>query len=211
MDIAVPVGDIPHDLWGTDKAVGETPAAVVVETLGNLTTILERMVTEAGRPGGVPGVLASEDTLFHAKRIPQIALEDYADRIVRYCPSSYAAFVYTFVYIRRLCTLFGHTLVNAHSVHRILCACHVVAAKFCDDVFETNSFYARVGGVSRNELNALEVQLLALLDFRVHCTPAEFANAETFLRDKEAIRGETREVAYSAVQSWFCPKSSASA
>ncbi|KAM3403940.1 hypothetical protein ACQJBY_007190 [Aegilops geniculata] len=60
------------------------------------------------------------------------------------------------------------------SVHRLLITSVVVAAKFTDDAFFNNAFYARVGGISTIEMNRLELDLLFNLDFRLK------VNLETF-------------------------------
>ena len=52
----------------------------------------------------------------------------------------------------------------------------IVAIKYQDDEYYKNEFYAKVGGISRAELNTLESEFLRMLDFRVHVTWDEFAN-----------------------------------
>lgn len=41
----------------------------------------------------------------------------------------------------------------------------MVAAKFIDDCFYNNAYYAKVGGVSNDEINALELDFLFLINF----------------------------------------------
>ncbi|KAK8326712.1 hypothetical protein V6Z11_A11G134400 [Gossypium hirsutum] len=43
----------------------------------------------------------------------------------------------------------------------------MVAAKFIDDTYFNNAYYARVGGISTAELNRLEMKFLLSLDFRL--------------------------------------------
>ena len=47
----------------------------------------------------------------------------------------------------------------------------MLAAKFFDDLFYNNAFYAKLGGVSPGEMNALELELLHLLDFALFIKP----------------------------------------
>jgi hypothetical protein len=52
--------------------------------------------------------------------------------------------------------------------------CLAVSAKFYDDVYYTNKYYAKVGGISNEELNRLEYCLLDLLDFNIFVPPDKF-------------------------------------
>lgn len=80
------------------------------------------------------------------------------------------------VYIDRILHEHDHVDLSAFNVHRLLLASVVVATKFHDDVFFTNSFYAEVGGVSMAELNILEARLLDLLGWRAGVSVAEYAH-----------------------------------
>ena len=51
----------------------------------------------------------------------------------------------------------------------------MIAAKFLDDIYYNNAFYARVGGVPTSELNALEIKFLSLIEFNLHVRPEVFA------------------------------------
>ncbi len=51
----------------------------------------------------------------------------------------------------------------------------MVAAKFFDDQYFNNAYYAKVGGVPCLEMNALEAELLFLLNFHLFVTSSEFA------------------------------------
>ncbi len=51
----------------------------------------------------------------------------------------------------------------------------MVAAKFFDDQYFNNAYYAKVGGVPCIEMNALETELLFLLNFHLFVTSSEFA------------------------------------
>jgi hypothetical protein len=44
----------------------------------------------------------------------------------------------------------------------------MVAAKYADDFFYKNEYYAKVGGITRAEVNTLEVELLTNLNYHLH-------------------------------------------
>ena len=50
----------------------------------------------------------------------------------------------------------------------------MVAAKYIDDLYYKNSFYATIGGVSLKVLNELEMEFLTLVNFNCHCEEGTF-------------------------------------
>ena len=43
-----------------------------------------------------------------------------------------------------------------------------IAAKFYDEKYYTNQYYAKVGGVSLKEFNGLEMEFLAMIDYKLY-------------------------------------------
>jgi hypothetical protein len=72
------------------------------------------------------------------------------------------------IYLARLCARYPALEATHLNVHRLVITGVVVAIKFFDDKYYSNGFYAKVGGVSRAELNLLELELLQLLDFNAY-------------------------------------------
>ncbi|RLN44062.1 hypothetical protein BBJ28_00025196, partial [Nothophytophthora sp. Chile5] len=60
-------------------------------------------------------------------------------------------------------------------VHRVLITSVVLAAKFFDDHYFNNAYYAKVGGVPCAEMNELEVEYLLLLNFSLHVSSETYA------------------------------------
>ena len=60
---------------------------------------------------------------------------------------SFAAYIYSLIIIEKI--LIQHTLfkLTQRNIHRILFTSIVIAAKFVDDKFYKNKYYASVGGV----------------------------------------------------------------
>jgi hypothetical protein len=53
-----------------------------------------------------------------------------------------------------------------------LIACVTACCKCISDVYSTNAFFAKVGGISTQELNIIEIELCKLLDWRLQCSAA---------------------------------------
>ncbi|WAR56009.1 hypothetical protein PtB15_6B753 [Puccinia triticina] len=141
---------------------------------------------------------------FHAKIVPQISIEAYLLRILKYCPTSNGVFLSTLIYLDRLCTFYHrhckqqqqrpssikkkrwnlpatplapfnfHFVIDSWNVHRFLIASITAASKLLSDVFYTNSRYAKVGGLPLEELEELEIKFLLMSDFRLMISASEF-------------------------------------
>eukprot|EP01063_Lacrimia_lanifica_P036379 TRINITY_DN719_c0_g1_i1.p2 TRINITY_DN719_c0_g1~~TRINITY_DN719_c0_g1_i1.p2 ORF type:complete len:217 (+),score=79.43 TRINITY_DN719_c0_g1_i1:63-713(+) len=85
-------------------------------------------------------------------------------RLCRYGNCSAEVFVQMVVYVLRYLQVTEQPLTK-QSVHRLLIAAFVVAVKHRDDQTYTNTYYAKVGGVSLQEFNVLERAFILTLDF----------------------------------------------
>ncbi|KAI0269415.1 cyclin-domain-containing protein, partial [Gloeopeniophorella convolvens] len=115
---------------------------------------------------------------FQARNIPQITIESYLYRILKYCPTTNEVFISLLVYFDRMAHISkeatgSHLFIDKHNIHRLIIAGVTVASKFFSDVFYTNSRYAKVGGLPQHELNQLELQFLVLNDFRLTISTEE--------------------------------------
>lgn len=119
--------------------------------------------TAAGRAAGA----------FRSVEAPALDLRDYAARLRRSFRCSSECFVICAAYLDRLDRRHPG-ITDMLSCHRLLLCSLMLAVKFHDDEHYVNSFYAEVGGVSLAELNALELVMMRLLDFRLHMFPEDF-------------------------------------
>jgi len=105
-------------------------------------------------------------TRFKALRRPQITITAYLKRIAKFSHCSEECFVLALIYIDRI--IRSHDfLVNSYNVHRLVIASVMVAAKFFDDQYFNNAQYGRVGGVSSQEINQLEIEFLFMINFEL--------------------------------------------
>jgi hypothetical protein len=87
---------------------------------------------------------------FHALRPPAIGIRDYLQRVLKYAACSGECFVLALVYIDRIIQSNPSFVVNSLNIHRLLITSVMLAAKFFDDQYFNNAYYAKVGksGVS---------------------------------------------------------------
>ncbi|KAJ4733364.1 Cyclin-P3-1 [Rhynchospora pubera] len=105
-------------------------------------------------------------TVFHGLKAPNLGIQRYMERIYKYSKCSPSCFVLGLVYMDRYLQQPG-VCVTSLNVHRLLITSVVLAAKFIDDAFYNNAYYAKVGGISTREMNRLELNMLFCIDFRL--------------------------------------------
>lgn len=106
---------------------------------------------------------------FHSQSPPQISVLLYLQRIFKYTNTEASLFLLLLLYGERLSQItHGKFKLNALTVHRFLISCVTVATKMHCDTYFTNTIYAKIGGISVQELNLLELDLLYLMDWKLH-------------------------------------------
>lgn len=50
----------------------------------------------------------------------------------------------------------------------------MLAAKFYDDQYYNNEYYSRVGGITKKEINELEIEFLNYINFNLYVDPILF-------------------------------------
>ncbi|KAJ0042921.1 hypothetical protein Pint_18002 [Pistacia integerrima] len=121
-------------------------------------------------------------SVFHGLTRPTISLQSYLERIFKYANCSPSCFVVSYVYLDRFAQKQPSLPINSFNVHRLLITSVLVSAKFMDDIYYNNAFYAKVGGISTAEMNLLEVDFLFGLGFQLNVTPTTFHTYCSFLQ-----------------------------
>ncbi|KAL0708608.1 hypothetical protein Bca4012_075034 [Brassica carinata] len=131
-----------------------------------------------------------EITMFHGSRTPSMNIHCYTERVYRYAHCSHACFVAAFAYILRYLERPVDTSMTRRltslNVHRLLITSLLVAAKFLDRKCYNNAYYAKIGGVSTEEMNRLEKTFLFDLDFRLNIT-TEMFEKHCLMLQREAV------------------------
>jgi len=142
-----------------------------------LATVLERLV-KANANLSISGQITV--TKFHALKAPGISILQYLERIYKYASCSTECFILALIYIDRLIQKHNFLLTELN-VHRVVITSVLLAAKFFDDAYYNNAYYAKVGGVLVSEMNGLEVEFLFRINFSLHVKPEEFAKYQAEL------------------------------
>ncbi|XP_073128204.1 cyclin-U4-1-like [Henckelia pumila] len=111
---------------------------------------------------------------FHGLSRPNISIHTYLQRIFKYANCSPCCYVVAYVYLVRFTRRHPQLHINSYNVHRLLVTSVMVSAKFMDDRYYNNAYYAKVGGISTSEMNFLELDFLFGLGFHLNVSPTTF-------------------------------------
>ncbi|KAF8908780.1 cyclin-domain-containing protein [Mucidula mucida] len=153
-----------------ESASTELPAAfelasieVIVDLIADM---LERLMAHNDRIALSPESL----TRFHSRSAPAISVLDYLKRIVKFINVEKTCLLITLHYIDQICSQMPLFTLSSLTCHRFIITSVAVSSKCLCDTFCTNALYAKVGGITVTELNILEREFLAMINWRLMTT-----------------------------------------
>ncbi|XP_010518078.1 PREDICTED: cyclin-U4-1-like [Camelina sativa] len=163
----------------------ENPS-VMSKLIAFLSSLLER-VAESNDLTRRVTTQSQRVSVFHGLSRPTITIQSYLERIFKYANCSPSCFVVAYVYLDRFTHRQPSLPINSFNVHRLLITSVMVAAKFLDDLYYNNAYYAKVGGISTKEMNFLELDFLFGLGFELNVTPNTFHAYFTYLQKEMTL------------------------
>lgn len=122
----------------------------------------------------VPADQPKRPSRFHSTAAPSVGVDAYLTRLHKYFRCCDACFISSLVYVDRIVKLHPEFSVNSLTIHRLLATSVVLSAKFHDDVYYSNAYYAKVCGLSLKELNMLEALFIKMLNWKLDVSPEEY-------------------------------------
>jgi hypothetical protein len=107
---------------------------------------------------------------FHSRHVPSISIQDYLCRILKFTQLPSCILLCILIYADRCSLLF-----SSLTAHRFIIAAITVASKSISDIYCTNTFFSKVGGISLQELNVLELEFLQLIQWNAVITLEEMS------------------------------------
>jgi len=134
------------------------------EKLDKLELSISTILTEIS--GQNSNIAYNPDDPFSTKSPSNVTLQYFFGRIKKYTKIEQSTLISILIYADRMCTTSG-IILNPHNIHRIILGCLLLAIKYNEDLYFANEYYAKVGGVSLEEINHLEYFSFLLLDFNL--------------------------------------------
>ena len=102
--------------------------------------------------------------IFFLNHIPQISIEDYVKRIMKYTQMNISSLILAIIYIDKMCENNSYILCF-NNIHRLILSSCLLSIKFNEDISFHNDLYARISGESVENVNQLEYEFYVLLNF----------------------------------------------
>jgi hypothetical protein len=122
-----------------------------------------------------------QESLFKGRKIPKISVELYIDRLKKYFSFEDQTLVLSLIYVDRFCEM-NSIKLKISNFHRIFLVGIVIAIKFNEDIYYPNSFYSKIGGITLEDLNALEANFLKMIEYSLYIDDELFKKYHSFLQ-----------------------------
>ena len=159
-----------------DKSLNDYECEGLTNKINDLTTVISQLFREI-ICDSLSKESSAEVDCFNAKKVPAMGLEDYMKRIVKYSQLHASTLILAVVYIDRICDLKKYNL-SFNNIHRVVLSAILVSIKYNEDDFYKNTQYAKIGGISLKEINALEYEFCSLIDFSFFVTYSTYRKYE---------------------------------
>ena len=126
-----------------------------------ISTVILEIIEENNKN---PSKITKNIKIYEGERASSVPINKFISRLVKYSNTEPTSIVIALIYMDRLCEM-SKIMLDLANFHRIFLISFVIAIKYNDDKYYTNSMYAKMGGISLNELNKLETYFLQSIEF----------------------------------------------
>jgi hypothetical protein len=139
-----------------------------------LINILSSLLTDICKENDISQIKNNEKiNPFISKIKNSITIKNYLKRLVKYTQAESSTLIAMLIYIDRLCEI-NNFIINSFNVYKIIFSSLVIAIKYNEEEYFGNKYLAKVGGLSLNEMNLLELIYLNLIDFNLYVSDEVF-------------------------------------
>lgn len=124
------------------------------------------------------------NSIFEMKNLPKISFKDYLLRINEYLKPEKSTILLALMYIDDLYSNSNAKLtISWNNVYKTFLTAIVIAIKFNEDEYDSNTIFAKVGGIPLEELNKLEIEFCKLMKFGFSVNLKSFNEYKLFLEN----------------------------
>lgn len=105
--------------------------------------------------------------IFYLPFAPQISLNDYISRIMKYSNMDISTLIIAIIYIDKFCDK-NKYILSINNIYRILVSACLLSLKFNEDITVNYKYYADIAGVSMEDLKNLEFYMYYKLNFSLY-------------------------------------------
>mmetsp|Transcript_9127 Transcript_9127/g.27462 ORF Transcript_9127/g.27462 Transcript_9127/m.27462 type:complete len:283 (+) Transcript_9127:32-880(+) len=175
---------IEEERVSESESSSDIPGVENTDFVSRLAHVVNGVISRSGGKGKHKADLpkcAMIRTFYSSSRQP-FSVDFYIRRLMDCMGCSKSAFIVMFIYLDRFLSCRSGLVVSEYNVHRLMLTALILAAKFVDDTVHSNTYYARVGGITTtSEINKLELTMLYYLKFKLFVDPDVFRKYDQVL------------------------------
>ncbi|KAJ0266183.1 Cyclin-U4-2 [Hirschfeldia incana] len=163
----------------------------MAETMPNVITAMSSLlqrVSETNDDLSRPLWEHQRISAFSALTKPSIPIRSYMERIFKYANCSDSCYIVAYIYLDRFIQKQPFVPIDSFNVHRLIITSVLVSAKFMDDMCYNNAYYAKIGGITTEEMNLLELDFLFGIGFQLNVTLSTYNNYCSSLQREMFVR-----------------------
>ena len=126
--------------------------------------------------------IKTTDNIYKVRFPPSVKLANYLHRIAKFTKLENSTLIIMLIYLDRLVSEYEMN-ITYKNVHRLLLTATVVAIKFNEDHFYSNDFYAKIGGITLQEMNQMEQYFCSKMEFNFFVEVKLFDRYSTYLKN----------------------------
>ena len=111
--------------------------------------------------------MMTEMEIFNTNKKPVVSMKKFLERVIKYCQPEPSTLILSLIYLDNI-LLKTKTKLSWINGFKLFYACFVCSMKYNEDKHNSNKFYAKVCGVSFNDLLLMEYTALKYLDFKLY-------------------------------------------
>ncbi|KAG7554482.1 Cyclin PHO80-like [Arabidopsis suecica] len=165
----------------------EPMAEIMPNVITAMSSLLQR-VSETNDDLSRPFREQQRISAFNALTKPSISIRSYMERIFKYADCSDSCYIVAYIYLDRFIQKQPFLPIDSFNVHRLIITSVLVSAKFMDDLCYNNAFYAKVGGITTEEMNLLELDFLFGIGFQLNVTVSTYNDYCSSLQREMVMR-----------------------
>lgn len=187
--------------WDLYSVSGVAAIQMLAQSLQSLSDIagdvanplLEYKSYETGDQDSEISELLKSSRRFFLKAAPPFSITDYLLRIHKFAPHSPGVYLAAASYIHQLCIVTRIVPATRRTVHRLALAAIRIASKTLEDNQCTQERISRLGGISMDELEKLEISFCSLLRFELFLRPEDLQHSMLMLQSRAREGLSTRQ------------------
>jgi hypothetical protein len=118
---------------------------------------------------------------FYSKKKANVSITEYIERLIRYTRCEEASLITSLIYIDRICEESPLVLTD-NNIYRVLLASLITAIKYNEDEIYSNNFYAKVGGIPREEIDRIEYEFLKLINYSLYVKSDTYQKYKVYIK-----------------------------